>query len=203
MRSLPKKTAPLRVLPCACANLRRASRAVSQLYAEHLRPTGLTMPQFTLLQALALAGELTQAGLGQILVLDSTTLTRTLRPLEDRGWIRRRAGKDRRERRIVLTRTGRAVFRRRRSGVEPSPGEPPRRFSALADGRASWPSSRGSRERLHALSARVECNARAGTHSQIDAYTSNWRCGMEPLRRLDRNDSGTDAAGAGSPRRAP
>jgi DNA-binding MarR family transcriptional regulator len=108
----PEKTAPLRVLPCACANLRRASRAVSQLYAEHLRPTGLTMPQFTLLQALALAGELTQAGLGQILVLDSTTLTRTLRPLEARGWIRRRAGKDRRERRIVLTRTGRAVFRR-------------------------------------------------------------------------------------------
>ena len=103
---------PLRVLPCACANLRRASRAVSQLYTDHLRETGLTMPQFTLLQALARAGELTQAGLGQILVLDSTTLTRTLQPLERKGWIRRRPGQDRRERRIVLTRDGRAVFRR-------------------------------------------------------------------------------------------
>ncbi len=70
------------------------------------------MPQFTLLQVLARAGELTQAGLGRILVLDSTTLTRTLRPLEKRGWIRRRTGKDRRERRIVLTPTGRDVFRR-------------------------------------------------------------------------------------------
>jgi len=105
-----KKDASLRVLPCGCANLRRASRAVTQLYDAHLRPTGLTTAQFTLLQTLSLAGRVTQRRLGQILVLDSTTLTRTLRPLERKGAIRRRPGEDRRERQVELTPAGRKLF---------------------------------------------------------------------------------------------
>ncbi len=108
-----KKSRPsLWVLPCACANLRRAARAVSQVYDEELRGTGLTIAQFTLLQALSLAGEIMQGGLGRLLVIDSTTLTRTLKPLERKGWIRRRTGKDRRERQIVLTSSGRSRFER-------------------------------------------------------------------------------------------
>ena len=103
--------APLRVLPCAAANLRRAARAVTHLYDERLRVVGLTIAQFTLLQTLTLTGRTSQRRLGQILVLDSTTLTRTLRPLERRGWIRRRPGKDRRERQIELTEAGRRLFR--------------------------------------------------------------------------------------------
>jgi DNA-binding MarR family transcriptional regulator len=108
-----KKVRPsLRVLPCACANLRRAARAVSQVYDDELRGTGLTIAQFTLLQALTLAGEITQGGLGRLLVVDSTTLTRTLKPLERNGWIRRRTGNDRRQRQILLTSAGRARFER-------------------------------------------------------------------------------------------
>ncbi len=101
-----------RVLPCACANLRRASRAVSQLYDEQVRGAGLNIAQFTLLQVLFQVGKLTQGSLGQILVLDSTTLTRTLRTLERKGWIRRRPGKDRRERQIAVTSAGRSRFQR-------------------------------------------------------------------------------------------
>jgi DNA-binding MarR family transcriptional regulator len=107
-----KVRSSLRVLPCACANLRRAARAVSQVYDDELRGTGLTIAQFTLLQALTLAGDITQGGLGRLLVIDSTTLTRTLQPLERKGWIERRTGKDRRERQIVLTRAGRSRFAR-------------------------------------------------------------------------------------------
>jgi DNA-binding MarR family transcriptional regulator len=103
---------PLSALSCGCASLRRASRAVSQLYDAELREAGLTAAQFTLLQALRRAGEITQGGLGRILVLDSTTLTRTLGTLERRGWIRRREGGDRRERRVSLTSSGRERFRR-------------------------------------------------------------------------------------------
>ena len=101
---------PLRPLPCACANLRRASRTVTRLYDEQLRAAGLTTAQFTLLQVLSEAGPMTQGRLGRILVLDSTTLSRTLRPLERKRWIRRRPGDDRRERRIELTGAGRARF---------------------------------------------------------------------------------------------
>ncbi len=96
------------VLPCTCANLRRASRAVTQLYDDALRDTGLRATQFTLLQALSLAGELTQRELGQFLAIDSTTLTRTLGPLEDRGWICSRPGADRRERRWAIAAAGKA-----------------------------------------------------------------------------------------------
>ena len=101
----------LRVLPCTAANLRRAARVVTQLYDAQLRAAGLTIPQFTLLQTLSLAGRISQRRLGQILVLDSTTVTRTLRPLERKGWIRRRSGEDRRERQIELTDSGRSMFR--------------------------------------------------------------------------------------------
>lgn len=63
--------------PCMCATLRRASRALTQLYDEALRPLGLRATQFTVLQALSFTGEVSQGELGQLLAMDSTTLTRT------------------------------------------------------------------------------------------------------------------------------
>ena len=116
-RCMPAKRlpspAPLPSLPCACANLRRASRAVTQLYDAALRPTGLRITQFTSLQALAIAGEpMTQGALGELLAVDSTTLSRTLRPLERSKWIRRVVGTDARERRIELSAQGRRALER-------------------------------------------------------------------------------------------
>ena len=40
-------------LPCICASLRRAARAVSRVYEAELRSSPLTGPQLTLLQVLA------------------------------------------------------------------------------------------------------------------------------------------------------
>src|SRR3989442_6511478 len=90
-------------VPCMCASLRRASRALTQLYDDALRPLGLRATQFTVLQALSLAGRISQGELGQLLVMDSTTLTRTLRILNAQGWIENRPGKDRRERWLRLS----------------------------------------------------------------------------------------------------
>jgi DNA-binding MarR family transcriptional regulator len=99
-------------LPCLCANLRRASRALTQLYEDALRPLGLRATQFTLLQALSIAGEVTQAVLGHILAIDSTTLTRALDIMERRGWIAKHRGVDRREWLIRLSRRGEAKLQR-------------------------------------------------------------------------------------------
>jgi DNA-binding MarR family transcriptional regulator len=63
--------------------------------------------QFTLLQALALTGRISQCGLGDLLAMDSTTLTRTLRLLVGKGWVRSLPGEDRRERHLQLTPAGR------------------------------------------------------------------------------------------------
>lgn len=96
----------LPMLPCLCSNVRRASRALTQLYGEALRPAGLNATQFTILQALSLTGEVSQGRLGEILVMDSTTLTRTLAIMTRERWVAERRGEDRRERWLRLTKTG-------------------------------------------------------------------------------------------------
>lgn len=93
-------------LSCMCASLRRAARAVNQLYEEAFRPLGLSTTQFTILQSLSSAGEVTQAVLGNILAMDSTSLTRTLEIMVRRGWVVKRRGSDRREWRIRLSAAG-------------------------------------------------------------------------------------------------
>ena len=104
-------TPSLPILPCACASFRRASRAITQFYEDGLRPTGLRATQFTILQTLTLAGEVTQGKLGQILAMDSTTLTRTLATMSRHGWISKRRGEDRREWRMRLSKAGERQFK--------------------------------------------------------------------------------------------
>ena len=99
-------------LPCMCASFRRAARALTQLYDDALRPLGLRTTQFTILQALSLTGEVSQGELGEILAMDSTTLTRTLAIMRRQSWISKRRGRDGRERLLSLAEAGRAQFDR-------------------------------------------------------------------------------------------
>jgi DNA-binding MarR family transcriptional regulator len=99
-------------LPCACANLRRASRVVTNYYDGMLRPSGLHVSQFTLLQALNIAPEISQKQLAELLEIDSSTLTRTLAPLRRKGWLRSQAAADRRELRLSLTAAGEREYKR-------------------------------------------------------------------------------------------
>jgi DNA-binding MarR family transcriptional regulator len=82
------------------------------MYDEALRPSGLRSTQFTLLQALNIAPSISQKQLGELLGLDSTTLTRTLARLRRKGWVRSQPGADRRELQIQLSAAGRREFRR-------------------------------------------------------------------------------------------
>src|SRR5260221_288818 len=106
------KTPSLPVLVCACASLRRAGRAVTQAYAAEVRGTGGNPTQLTLLHILARLWTSTQQTLGALLAHDPTTLSRTLQPLESKGWIKRRPGADRRERYWDLTPAGRRQLAR-------------------------------------------------------------------------------------------
>jgi DNA-binding MarR family transcriptional regulator len=95
-----------------CSSFRRAARAITQLYEEALRPLGLRATQMTILQVLVRAGELSQGQLGEMLAMDSTTLTRTLAIMARHGWIAERRGEDRRERRLRLSETGGKLLQR-------------------------------------------------------------------------------------------
>ena len=95
-----------------CAGFRRTSRALTQMYEEALRPLALRATQLTILQALERVGEVSQGRLGEILAMDSTSLTRTLAIMARKGWIAEKRGEDRRERRIRLSVAGEVKLKR-------------------------------------------------------------------------------------------
>lgn len=88
------------------------------MYNRELRASGLELSQYTLLMSLGLTGEITQKGLGRLLAMDSTTLTRTLVFLVERGWVSADEGEDRREKRLGLTSAGRRKLEQARSRWE-------------------------------------------------------------------------------------
>jgi DNA-binding MarR family transcriptional regulator len=95
---------------CACFKVRKAARAITKLYEEVLRPSGLRATQFSLLMATRVMGPVTVVKLAQVMVMDRTTLTRNLQILEKRGLIMIKPGEDRREREVNLTATGMEVL---------------------------------------------------------------------------------------------
>lgn len=105
--------------PCFCANLRRASRAVTRVYEEEFRSTGFTgATQYHVLGAVRRSGAVRQRDLGTLLDLDETTVTRTLKPIFEKGWLEHEEGRDRREKWITLTTAGRQQFERARPAWE-------------------------------------------------------------------------------------
>src|SRR5919199_6764755 len=91
---------------CACANLRKAARAVTQVFDEALAPSGLRVTQFTLLVTNRLAGESTINELAERMAMDRTTLSRNLKPLVRGGLLEVRPGEDGRTRLVRITPAG-------------------------------------------------------------------------------------------------
>jgi DNA-binding MarR family transcriptional regulator len=97
---------------CTCMLMRKASRRVSQIYDQHLERHGLTITQFGLLANLKGLDGISIGGLADKLVMDPTTLTRNLRPLERQGLVAPSPDpNDRRSVRLHLTDKGREAFR--------------------------------------------------------------------------------------------
>ena len=92
---------------CVCLRLRKASRLVTRSYDDVLRPVGLRSTQLPILVALSLTHSAPMSVLADQLVMDRTTLTRNLRPLEERGLLEIVAGEDKRTREVKLTIQGR------------------------------------------------------------------------------------------------
>jgi len=70
---------------CVCDTLRRVTRVVTQVYDEMLRPSGLRVTQFSILDTIARMGEANLRQLENTLAIDQTTLTRSLKLLEEGG----------------------------------------------------------------------------------------------------------------------
>jgi DNA-binding MarR family transcriptional regulator len=101
----------LQSLPCYCATLRQAARAVTTLYEEMLGDSGLHATQYTALQVLETAPHLTTTELAKLIGIDQTTATRALALIRKKGLAAESLGRDRRERRWALTSRGQAQLR--------------------------------------------------------------------------------------------
>lgn len=103
---------------CNAAAVRKASRRLTQLYDDALRPSGVRFTQFALLAAVSQREETppTLAELAKAMVMDRSAVGHNLRPLQRDGWVALLEGQqDRRERRIVLTAQGKAKYREARA----------------------------------------------------------------------------------------
>jgi DNA-binding MarR family transcriptional regulator len=97
------------IAQCACFDLRKATRAVSRMYDDFLRDEGLNITQFSLLRVIRTEKELSISTLSRYMVMDRTSITRALAPLERDGLIDSRPGADKRIRIVSVTNKGRKL----------------------------------------------------------------------------------------------
>jgi DNA-binding MarR family transcriptional regulator len=86
------------------------TRAVTQLYDDALRPSGLRVTQFSILATIARKDEANLKQLEDALAIDQTTLTRSLSLLERDGLLERASHPDRRIKAMRLTAQGRRAL---------------------------------------------------------------------------------------------
>ena len=96
---------------CLCFAAQRAARALARRFDEALAPLGLTSGQFSLLTSLNQPEPPSIGSIAALLVMDRTTLTANLKPLERRGLMKIGVDPaDRRARRLTLTKAGRKLL---------------------------------------------------------------------------------------------
>ena len=92
---------------CACQKVRMAARAVTRAYDDALRPVGLRATQLAILVAITVEGAMSITALAKFMIMDRSTLTRNLRPLEEEGLVAVGPEGWRRSRTIEVTKKGR------------------------------------------------------------------------------------------------
>lgn len=98
---------------CPVLQVRKAARFLGRLFDQELEPFGLQSSQLPVLVGAALFGESGApiSRLAQALLMDRTTLTRNIRPLERAGLVRiARSARDARTKTVLITRAGESAL---------------------------------------------------------------------------------------------
>src|SRR5919112_4868089 len=94
---------------CSCGELRKAARAITQLYDNAFKSSGLLSTQLVVLDAICNNDSIRISDLAKQQGLDRTTLTRNLSVLERQGFIKISSGRDHRTRIVTATQKGRSA----------------------------------------------------------------------------------------------
>lgn len=102
-------------LPCTGGRLRKLTRRMTSFYEQRLRTIGLKLSQYSVLMNISTEPQ-SLLQLAARLEMDRTTLTRSLKPLVECGWVAEAPADDARQRLLVLTTSGQH-FRKRAQRV--------------------------------------------------------------------------------------
>jgi DNA-binding MarR family transcriptional regulator len=97
---------------CASLNFRRTSRIVTRMYDTAMQESGVRSTQFAILVGIAKLQPVAMGTLGKVLMLDSSTLTRSLRLLQKEGMIEISKRAAMRQRFLKLTHSGQKALKR-------------------------------------------------------------------------------------------
>ncbi len=97
---------------CASLNFRRTARAVTRMYDAAMQESGVRSTQFALLVAIAKTQPVPMGTLAEVLTIDRTTLTRSLRLLQKERMITISKRSEMRQRFLELTATGEKALQR-------------------------------------------------------------------------------------------
>jgi DNA-binding MarR family transcriptional regulator len=91
---------------CASFNFRRVARAVTSLYDRAFEPFGIRSTQFTILVGIAKTQPTSMSALAELLAIDPTTITRSLRLLKKQGLLAITERSTKRQRFLTLSAKG-------------------------------------------------------------------------------------------------
>jgi DNA-binding MarR family transcriptional regulator len=100
------KLSVLKTENCACFNVRKTARVLTQEYDQFITPSGLKTTQFTALAVIDRLGPIMITDLAKAMEIERTSLTRNLKLIEKNGFIKTRPGEDARSRIVELTEAG-------------------------------------------------------------------------------------------------
>jgi DNA-binding MarR family transcriptional regulator len=136
---------------CAAFALRKAARAVTNLYDVALQPTGVRSTQFAILVAVVRSQPVSIGSLSQLLLADRTTLTRSLGLMEKEGLLNISQRSTMRQRFVTLTEKGNDVLAR----SAPLWRKVQRRY-VTAIGEEHWRRLQRELEKLSSVAMRME-----------------------------------------------
>jgi DNA-binding MarR family transcriptional regulator len=136
---------------CGSLNFRRTARAVTRLYDQAFQSSGIRSTQFSILVAVAKTQPTSIGTLSSVLVIDSTTLTRSLKRLQKDGFLTVSPRAAKRQRFVSLTPKGEQLL----ADCLPAWRAAQERF-VQAMGSEYWLNLRAELERLAQVAVKLE-----------------------------------------------
>jgi DNA-binding MarR family transcriptional regulator len=150
---------------CASFNFRKAARAVTRLYDQAFQKVGIRSTQFGILIAVAKKQPISIGALAELLVMDQTTLTRSLRLLKNEKLISVSDRSTMRQRFVCVTPQGEKVLWRCVDAWRKAQ----ERFVA-AVGYDYWTNLRNELEKVARVAVALE---RSGSESRVIPFNEN------------------------------